>query len=543
LGQLIGGKPFARDGAGPWLELIGAAGGPKELRQVFDQALRGDFTPQALVRALTALADAARLRNTKPDGDGGAVAALLSAPDEPTRMAATQVAGAWKLARLTPTLLRTATNANASAPERAAAFAALRDIGGAEVLAGLKSVAAESGAPEIRREAVLTLAGLDLPAALPGVMALLKTTTTESDAQALWRALLGIRGAGARLAGAVADAQLPKEVARAGLRPAREGGQNQALVQALMKSAGLSLAAVQLSAGEMNALAQEAVAKGDAARGERLYRRAELACTVCHSIGGAGGKVGPDLSSIGASAPADYLVESLLYPSAKIKEGYHSVLIAKKNGQQFSGTIVKEDASEVVLRDASNAEVRIAMQDVATRTSVGSLMPAGLIEALLPEERLDLVKFLSQLGKPGAYDAPKGGMARAWKLYLVTARNEPYGTERVVRGDFTLRDWQPALSLVNGALPKEAIDLAFPSLSNNRGLFAAAQFESAKGGPVTFEVTGEAKGLWVNGRQAKFGPKMAVEAKAGTNVVVVQLDDKDLQAVKLTSPDVTFVGY
>jgi putative heme-binding domain-containing protein len=314
-------------------------------------------------------------------------------------------------------------------------------------------------------------------------------------------------------------------------------------VQALMKSAGLSLAAVQLSAGEMNALAQEAIAKGDAARGERLYRRAELACTVCHAIGGAGGKVGPDLSSIGASAPADYLVESLLYPSAKIKEGYHSVVIAKKNGQQFSGTIVKEDASEVVLRDASNAEVRIAMQDVATRTSVGSLMPAGLIETLLPEERLDLVKFLSQLGKPGAYDAPKGGVARAWKLYLVTARNEPYGTERVVRGDFTLRDWQPALSLVNGALPKEAIDAAFLSLSNNRGLFAAAQFESAKGGPATFEVTGEAKGLWVNGRQAKFASRMTIDAKPGTNVVVVQLDDKDLQAVKLTSPDATFVGF
>jgi hypothetical protein len=230
-------------------------------------------------------------------------------------------------------------------------------------------------------------------------------------------------------------------------------------------------------------------------------------------------------------------------PNAKIKEGYHSVVIAKKNGQQFSGMIVREDASEILLRDAADAEVRIAVPDVASRTSVGSLMPAGLIDLLLPEERLDLVKLLAQLGKPGAYDAPKGGVARAWKLYLITARNEPYGTERVIGGDFTLHDWQPAFSLVNGALPKEAIDGAFPTLGNNCGLFAAAQFESPQGGPVTFEVSGEAKGLWVNGRPAQLGPQPTVDARRGTNVVVVQLDDKELQAVKLTSGDVTFVGF
>ena len=77
----------------------------------------------------------------------------------------------------------------------------------------------------------------------------------------------------------------------------------------LLKAAGLSVAGAQLSADEMRALAREALAKGDPARGEALYRRSELACVSCHAIGGAGGKIGPDLTSIGASAPADYLVE------------------------------------------------------------------------------------------------------------------------------------------------------------------------------------------------------------------------------------------
>jgi putative heme-binding domain-containing protein len=53
----------------------------------------------------------------------------------------------------------------------------------------------------------------------------------------------------------------------------------------------------------------------------------DMACVTCHAIGGVGGKVGPDYTSIGGSAPVDYLVESMLFPNRKIKEGYHSVLI------------------------------------------------------------------------------------------------------------------------------------------------------------------------------------------------------------------------
>ena len=34
LGQLLVTKPLARDGQGPWIELIGAAGSPRELRQI-----------------------------------------------------------------------------------------------------------------------------------------------------------------------------------------------------------------------------------------------------------------------------------------------------------------------------------------------------------------------------------------------------------------------------------------------------------------------------------------------------------------------------
>ena len=166
------------------------------------------------------------------------------------------------------------------------------------------------------------------------------------------------------------------------------------------------------------------------------------------------------------------------------------------------------------------------------------------MDALLPEERLDLIKFLAQLGRPGEYDAAKGGAARAWKLYEITWQNEPFGVERTIRGDFTLKDWVPAFSLVNGALPKSAFEAVFESPGDNtRGLFAATQFQSTKGGPVQFNLAGEVKGLWVNGQLVKPGAQFTVEAKPGMNTLVVQLDGAHLpDPLKLTSSDVSFLA-
>ncbi len=543
LALLLARQGIPRDGSGPWIALIGSAGGPAELRQLFDLARGGGLPEPVAVRALAALADAARLREAKPAGDLTAIGALLGAPGEATRLAAIPLVGAWELGALAPQLVQTANRPEASAAERSAAFAALRNMGGAKVVTELRKLTGAGAAVSsaVRREAVVALAGLNLNAALPDILALLQVPADEAAAQALWRGLLGIQGASGKLAAALPKMALPAAMARAGLRPAREGTQHQALVPVLLKAAGLTVSGVQLSAAEMQVLAGEALATGDAARGELLYRRAELACTACHAIGGAGGKIGPDLTSIGASAPPDYLVESLLYPNAKIKEGYHSVLLSTADGREYSGMITREAGTEVVLRDAANQVVSLPAKSITRRTSVGSLMPAGLLDTLLPEERNDLVKFLSQLGKPGDYDAARGGVARAWKLYVIVSANQQFGSERVVRGDFSLASWVPVLSLASGALPGPVIDETVPSRTNNRGLFAATQFESARGGRVTFRLEGGASGVWVNGAPVTPGPQFTAETQPGLNTIVLQIDPVDLPpTLRLRADDVSF---
>ena len=540
LGSLLAGRPIPRNG--PWIELIGTAGGTHELSQLFDQLAHKGFDEPAALRALAALNDAKRLRGLMPKGDLSQLASLLNSRDQKVRVAALQLVGTWKLASLAPRLIQSAGSSEAGTDERTAAFSALRAIGGKEVIAGLQGLAKETSSPAIRRGAVIALANLDFDAALAEIPATLEAGGGDADALEFWRELLSIKDAVPRLAKELAALHLSPEAARGVARAAREGDRNQALVQALAPLTGQTLSDKQLSPAELKAMADEAMAKGDPMRGERIYRRTDLACMTCHAIGGAGGKVGPDLATIGASAQPDYIVESLLYPNAKIKEGFHSLNITTKDDQELSGILVKETDTEVILRNASNQEVSVAKNNINERRNGGSLMPSGLLDPLPPEERLDLIKFLSMLGKPGDFDATRNNTARLWQFYQVTSQNEPLGVEGITRGDFKRADWVRVLSFVNGQMPSELCASSASANDKSRGFFAATQCQSARGGRAMFKLAGEAKGVWINGAPVKGGPAFDADLVPGTNTLVLQLDaTKPPTVLKLSSDDVSFL--
>lgn len=540
LGGLIGRGVVTFDGAGPWFELIGSAGGKAEIETLYARMAGADLPESAALRALEALLNAARLRAVVPSTSATPLLAMTASPSEKIRLAAIRLLGAWKTGMAVATLQEIA--ATRDAAESEAAIVALREIGGEETLVALRALAEPAGAPAVRRNAVVALATLDFRSVSKQMIAVLGETHDPSQAQALWRSLLSIKGVGKALPALLAAAPpLPADVAKAGLRPVREGGQYAGLAAFLTKAAGLTTSAEPLTAEHFRALAQEAAAKGDPHRGERLYRRPDLACLSCHAIGGAGGHLGPDLTSIGASAPGDYLVESLLAPAAKVKEGYHSVLIATRDGQEQTGMISRETATEVVLRNAANQDISIPVAQIVRRTSIGSLMPSGLIDALLPEERLDLYAFLTALGKPGDFDASRGGVARVWKAYLRMSTNEALGTQRVTAADFTLPDWMTIPSLVSGALPVHEIDAAYPDRTNHRGLFVATQFESSRGGPVTFALSGEATAAWLNGKNVEPGRTFTVTARPGVNALVLEINAMHPPAIRLSSETANFL--
>ncbi len=541
LAKALEGRALAADGSGPWIELIAKAGGPKELRQLFDALIGQKLNPAASERALAALGDAARLRSARPAGDLAPIEPLLSHVNAAISAAAAQLIGAWKTPHAL-TLLREAAGEgtrNLPAPVRIAAVRGLQDFGGAEVIGILQSLAAAQ-APGVSRAAAVALASLDLRGSLAQIAGVLNGLGEEQERLDTWRAILGAKGAPGQLANAITKGTpalaLEKPVAQAGLRVARELGRNgQALAAALAPLAGQMPAAAPGKA-DYAEIADRVKRDGDPAKGEEIYRRIQLACVTCHAIGGAGGKVGPELTSLGASAPLDYIIESVIDPPAKVKEGFHAVSLTLKDGSAAVGIQSRETAQEVFLRNAAGQETPVPKASIAGRETIGSIMPAGLVEQLKDRERIDMYAFLAQLGKPGAYDASKGAVARYWALRPVTAG--------------ALSTWPPAdaapgYTLVDGRLTREGFQAALQFLPQPApALTATARFQFPTAGKATLHFTGITTAL-LDGKPLTIPADGAAQADlaAGEHTLTVPLNPQKLpEALRLEIPDARFLG-
>jgi putative heme-binding domain-containing protein len=257
-----------------------------------------------------------------------------------------------------------------------------------------------------------------------------------------------------------------------------------------------------------------------------------LGCIACHAIGGVGGQVGPDLTSIGASAPTDYLIESLLEPNAKIKEGYHSIIVETRDEAEYSGILQSENDQELFIRNAINQVVSIPKQNVVSRQMGSSLMPSGLLDALSQGERLDLIAFLSRLGEAGAFDAARNNVARRWKLRAGRHTDEQFGMDRII-GDTAGPAWKLADTLVDGRLPQSAMAQALQIRNINQvtsliGLMATSRFESS-GEPMRLQCNApEDARLWIDGREISYRQNLELLLPAGRHDLILQLNPKNL---------------
>ena len=138
---------------------------------------------------------------------------------------------------------------------------------------------------------------------------------------------------------------------------------------------------------------------GDPARGAGIFHSIDTGtCLKCHQVGGQGGEVGPALDGIGAKYDRAKIVESLLYPSKQIFDGYEQTLIRTKDGTTYAGGVRGETPDELTLVDAENHKTVIKKANITGRkVSEVSMMPDGLHTSLKPEEVADLVAYLQSL--------------------------------------------------------------------------------------------------------------------------------------------------
>jgi putative heme-binding domain-containing protein len=94
------------------------------------------------------------------------------------------------------------------------------------------------------------------------------------------------------------------------------------------------------------------------------------------------------------------MIESVLWPRRAVKEGFLSISVSTKDGSEYSGYAISEDATEMRLRDiATNTTQRIAKASIAKRINAGTIMPEGLTASLTRQELCDLIAYLVGLGK------------------------------------------------------------------------------------------------------------------------------------------------
>ncbi len=131
---------------------------------------------------------------------------------------------------------------------------------------------------------------------------------------------------------------------------------------------------------------------GDAARGARVFTTA--GCAACHTAGGGGRVLGPDLAQSLKDKPVEHVVESIVDPSAKIEEKYKAWIVVTKDDQFLQGFLSEETPDEVVLVDGARP-LRIPRKSIdRMRASDLSAMPAGLANRLTDAELRDLLAFL-----------------------------------------------------------------------------------------------------------------------------------------------------
>ncbi len=137
----------------------------------------------------------------------------------------------------------------------------------------------------------------------------------------------------------------------------------------------------------------------DAAAGRRAFYQASGAgCFKCHTVNGRGGRVGPDLSTIGRALSREKLVDSILEPSKEIAPQFVTWAFETTAGKVHTGMLVFENEGKTTVGDAEGNLTELRTLDIASRVpQKTSVMPEKLAERMSVQEFRDLLAFLESL--------------------------------------------------------------------------------------------------------------------------------------------------
>jgi putative heme-binding domain-containing protein len=261
-----------------------------------------------------------------------------------------------------------------------------------EAVSTLLDIAKSSNDPALRGAALAALRGYDDPAIPKAVLASFSTNTEDLRIAAL--ELLIARPAStlelfaAIESGSIDPASIPGEIVAA-LRSSRD----QKIKGYVHKYWGdeRRVDSAELR-GEIDRI-KSIVTNGTGVpkKGESIFQER---CARCHKMFDKGANVGPDLTSYKRD-DLDTMLLNILNPSAEIREGYGSFVVATSDGRTIVGLIVEQDPRVVVLRGADGRGETISKAEIdEMKPSDRSLMPEGALRSLTDQQIRDLFAYL-----------------------------------------------------------------------------------------------------------------------------------------------------
>ena len=520
------------------LSLMTTLGGPNELAVVLDHILVKPRLPENRpAELLHRLVDASQRRNMRPAGDLTRIAALFDGESLGIRVAAIRAAGIWRIESLHDRIATVATSDDkgSSGPMRHAAFDALARFGGEKSRDTLKLVLTQNLVPGDRTRTITALLQIDIPMAVEATVVMLEksgSTDKTLDPTELIAEVAARPEAAKLLAEHLAKVRLNADVAKLSVRAALAAPKVPLELVAALRTAGkLDESRWVWSPQLVTQLVAEMQATSDPHHGEAIYRREQLQCIKCHAIGGAGGKIGPDLASVGASAPPDYVIESLIAPNRKIKENYHSKIFLLSSGKVVSGIPIRQTTETIVIRNADGRKVEVPKDEIDETEEGRSLMPEGLVDGLTRPELLDLARFLSELGKVGEFALGKQQYVRQWESLVWTqeAQRRLYRTsdDTAAASDSAL-NWRPAYSRVSGELPLDRLGQFTGRGRETPTSFVRFEIDVTTPGKIAFHFNSQ-DGLrcWFGGNPVPMKEEVVLNATRGRHILTVAIDQQD----------------
>jgi putative membrane-bound dehydrogenase-like protein len=179
---------------------------------------------------------------------------------------------------------------------------------------------------------------------------------------------------------------------------------------------------------------------GDPGRGKALY---DKKCATCHTLFGEGNRIGPELTGADRK-DREFLVTSVVDPSAVIRNEYVAYLVTTKNGRLLTGLISETTPKTVIVLDAKNERTILDREEVEEiKPSPESLMPEKILDDLDEQQIRDLFSYiqgngLTAAGQPARAEAAMS--ARALRVCLVSGSLEYRSDESLSRFQKYLED-------------------------------------------------------------------------------------------------------